>query len=34
MRKNGTEFVYITNLKITDKNIEETIFIGRKRLKI
>lgn len=29
-----TEFVYMTDLPITDKNIEETIKIGRKRWKI
>ena len=29
-----TEFVYITNLPISDKNIEATINIGRKRWKI
>ena len=32
--KRNTEFVYITDLNITDKNIEETIYIGRKRWKI
>ena len=32
--KKGTEFVYITDLSITNKNIEETIYIGRKRWKI
>lgn len=32
--KKNTEFVYITDLNITDKNIEETIYIGRKRWKI
>lgn len=30
----GTEFVYITDLPITNKNIETTINIGRKRWKI
>lgn len=30
----GTEYVYITDLPITNKNIEETINIGRKRWKI
>lgn len=29
-----TEFVYMTDLPITDKNIEETIKVGRKRWKI
>ena len=29
-----TEFVYMTDLPITDKNIEETINVGRKRWKI
>ena len=32
--KKGTEFVYITDLPITNKNIKETINIGRKRWKI
>lgn len=32
--KKGTEFVYMTDLSITNKNIEETIYIGRKRWKI
>lgn len=32
--KKGTEFVYITDLQITNKNIKETINIGRKRWKI
>lgn len=32
--KKGTEFVYITDLSITNKNIKETINIGRKRWKI
>lgn len=32
--KENTEFVYITDLNITNKNIEETIYIGRKRWKI
>lgn len=32
--KRGTEFVYMTDLSITNKNIEETIYIGRKRWKI
>ncbi len=32
--KKGTEFVYITDLSITNKNIEETIYVGRKRWKI
>lgn len=30
----NTEFVYMTDLPITDKNIEETIKVGRKRWKI
>ena len=30
----NTEFLYITNLNISDKNIEETINVGRKRWKI
>ena len=34
MRKNGTDFVYMTDLSITNKNIEETIYLGRKRWKI
>lgn len=29
-----TEFVYMTDLAITNKNIEESIFVGRKRWKI
>lgn len=29
-----TEFTYITDLPISDKNIEETIYLGRKRWKI
>ena len=33
-KKKGTEFVYITDLPITNKNIKETINIGRKRWKI
>ena len=32
--KKGTEFVYITDLSIRNKNIEETIYLGRKRWKI
>ena len=34
--KNGreTEFTYMTDLSITNKNIENSIFIGRKRWKI
>ena len=32
--KKGTEFVYMTDLSITNKNIEETIYLGRKRWKI
>ena len=30
----GTEFVYMTNLSITNKNIKESIYLGRKRWKI
>lgn len=32
--KKGTEFVYITDLPISSRNMEETINIGRKRWKI
>ena len=32
--KNGTEIIYMTDLSITNKNIKETIYIGRKRWKI
>ena len=32
--KKGTEYVYITDLNITNKNIQETIHLGRKRWKI
>ena len=32
--KKGTEFVYITDLPITNKNIEATIGVGRRRWKI
>ena len=32
--KKGTEFVYITDLSITNKNIEATINLGRRRWKI
>ena len=32
--KQGTEFVYITDLSITNKNIEATINLGRRRWKI
>lgn len=32
--KKGTEFMYITDLPITDKNIENTIEVGRARWKI
>ena len=32
--KKGTEYVYITDLSIREKNIEETIYLGRKRWKI
>ena len=34
MRRNGTEYIYMTDLSITDKNIKETIYLGRKRWKI
>ena len=34
MKRNGTEFVYMTDLSITDKNIKESIYLGRKRWKI
>ena len=30
----STEFVYMTDLPITEKNIESTVFVGRKRWKI
>lgn len=33
-KKKGTEFVYITDLPITNKNIKATINIGRRRWKI
>lgn len=33
-KKKGTEFVYITNLAITNKNIKATINVGRRRWKI
>ena len=33
-KKKGTEFVYITDLSITNKNIKATINIGRRRWKI
>ena len=33
-KKKGTEFVYITDLPITNKNIKTTINVGRKRWKI
>lgn len=33
-KKKGTEFVYITDLPITNKNIKSTINVGRKRWKI
>lgn len=33
-KQKNTEFVYMTDLPITDKNIEETIKVGRKRWKI
>lgn len=32
--KKGTEYIYITDLPISNKNIEETINLGRKRWKI
>ena len=32
--KKDTEFVYMTDLSITNKNIEDTIYLGRKRWKI
>ena len=33
-KEKGTEFVYITNLPIRNKNIKETISVGRKIRKI
>lgn len=33
-KKRGTEFVYITDLPITNKNIKATINVGRRRWKI
>ena len=33
-KKENTEFVYITDLPISDKNIEATISVGRRRWKI
>ena len=33
-KNNKTEFMYMTDLPITNKNIESSIFIGRKRWKI
>ena len=33
-KKEKTEFVYITDLPISDKNIETTIIVGRRRWKI
>ena len=33
-KKKGTEFVYITDLAITNKNIKATINVGRRRWKI
>lgn len=33
-KKEKTEFVYMTDLQISDKNIEETISVGRTRWKI
>ena len=32
--KKGTEFMYMTDLPITNKNIKETIYLGRQRWKI
>ena len=32
--KKGTEFMYITDLPVTDKNIENTVEVGRARWKI
>ena len=32
--KKGTEFIYMTDLSITNKNIKESIYLGRKRWKI
>ena len=32
--KEGEEFTYITDVAVSDKNIEETIYLGRKRWKI
>lgn len=34
--KNGkeTEFIYITDLSITNKNIENSIFVGRRMWKM
>ena len=33
-KKENSEFVYMTDLPISDKNIEATIGVGRKRWKI
>ena len=33
-KRQGTEFMYMTDLPITDKNIKETIYLGRQRWKI
>ena len=33
-KKKGTEFMYMTDLPITNRNIKETIYLGRKRWKI
>ena len=33
-KKKGTTFVYMTDLSISNKNVVETIFLGRKRWKI
>ena len=33
-KENKSDFVYITDLSITNKNIQESIYVGRKRWKI
>ena len=33
-KKKGTEFMYMTDLPITNRNIKETIYLGRQRWKI
>ena len=33
-KKKGKEFIYMTDLPITNKNIKETIYLGRQRWKI